>query len=334
MTLLEVGDLHVTYHSPRGVIPAVRGVDFTVEPGQTLGIAGESGCGKSTLALALLRLLPGTAEVTGQVRLSGEDVLTMTWGRLRAVRWAGASIVFQGAMHSLNPVHRVGRQIAEPILLHENVPEAEARRRAVHLLGQVGLPAWRAGSYPHELSGGQRQRVMIAMALACNPDLIIADEATTALDVMVQAQVLDLIANLVAQRGVGLIMISHDLSVLSAHCQRVAVMYAGKVVELGAAHEVFTDAGHPYSDALASAFPAVGDVAARHRPRGLGGDPPDPADLPGGCSFHPRCPVAVARCRSTEPRLLPIGVSSRRSACLVAQQGGPVRPGPAKEALT
>ncbi|MQA24029.1 MAG: ATP-binding cassette domain-containing protein [Micromonosporaceae bacterium] len=334
MTLLEVRDLHVTYHSSRGVIPAVRGVDITVEPGQTLGVAGESGCGKSTLALALLRLLPKSAEVTGQVRLNGDDVLTMTWGQLRAVRWAGASIVFQGAMHSLNPVHRVARQIAEPILLHENVSEAEAHGRAVELLGQVGLPAWRARSYPHELSGGQRQRVMIAMALACEPDLIIADEATTALDVMVQAQVLDLIADLVAQRGVGLVMISHDLSVLSAHCQRVAVMYAGKVVELGAAHDVFADARHPYSDALASAFPVIGDVAARHRPRGLGGDPPDPADLPGGCSFHPRCPVAVAECRAAEPQLLPIGASPRLSACFVAQQGKPVRPGTVKEPVT
>ncbi|MGH3658517.1 MAG: oligopeptide/dipeptide ABC transporter ATP-binding protein, partial [Micromonosporaceae bacterium] len=165
------------------------------------------------------------------------------------------------------------------------------------------------------------------------PDLIIADEATTALDVMVQAQVLNLIADLVSQRDVGLVMISHDLSVLSAHCQRVAVMYAGKVVELGHAHEVFASPRHPYSDALASAFPVIGDVAARHRPRGLGGDPPDPADLPSGCTFHPRCPVATAECRTTEPQLLPIDGPSRQSACLVAQQGGAVRPDTAKEAV-
>ncbi len=334
MTLLEVRDLHVTYHSSRGVIPAVRGVDITVGPGQSLGIAGESGCGKSTLALALLRLLPKSAEVTGQVLVNGEDVLTMKWGRLRAVRWAGASIVFQGAMHSLNAVHRVGKQVAEPILLHEDVSEAEAHGRAVDLLGQVGLPAWRARSYPHELSGGQRQRVMIAMALACDPDLIIADEATTALDVMVQAQVLDLIADLVAQRDVGLVMISHDLSVLSAHCQRAAVMYAGKVVELGAAHDVFADAWHPYSDALASAFPVIGDTRARRRPRGLGGDPPDPADIPSGCSFHPRCPVAIEKCRTVEPKLLPVAGPSRLSACLVAQAGKPIRPGEVKETVT
>ena len=325
MTLLEVRDLRVTYHSSRGVIPAVRGVDITLGPGDTLGIAGESGCGKSTLALGLLRLLPKSAEVTGQVLINGEDVLTMKWGRLRAVRWAGASIVFQGAMHSLNAVHRVGKQIAEPILLHEDVSEPEAHSRAVALLGQVGLPPWRAGRYPHEMSGGQRQRVMIAMALACNPDLIIADEATTALDVMVQAQVLDLIADLVAQRGVGLIMISHDLSVLSAHCQRAAVMYAGKVVELGGAHDEFADARHPYSDALASAFPVIGDTQARRRPRGLGGDPPDPTEIPSGCSFHPRCPVAVAECRTIEPELLSVGDPSRLSACLVAQQGKPIR---------
>jgi peptide/nickel transport system ATP-binding protein len=333
MTLLEVRDLHVTYHGSRGAIPAVRGVDITVDAGQTLGIAGESGCGKSTLALALLRLLPKSTQVTGEVLLRGEDVLTMKWGRLRSVRWAGASIVFQGAMHSLNAVRRVGGQIAEPILLHEMVTESEAEQRAADLLTQVGLPAWRARSYPHELSGGQRQRVMIAMALACHPDLIIADEATTALDVMIQAQVLDLIADLVAQRDVGLIMISHDLSVLSAHCQRAAIMYAGKVVELGTAHEVFANARHPYSDALASAFPVIGDTSARRRPRGLGGDPPDPADIPSGCSFHPRCPVAVAECRTVEPQLLSVG-PARLSACLVAQQGKPIRPNEVREPVT
>ncbi|GAA5021866.1 oligopeptide/dipeptide ABC transporter ATP-binding protein [Actinopolymorpha pittospori] len=313
--LLDVRDLAITYHGARGDIPAVRGVNLTLQPGDTLGIAGESGCGKSSLALALLRLLPAGTTVEGQIRIDDEDVLDMSWGRLRALRWAGASIVFQGAMHALNPVHRIGRQIAEPILLHEKVSEAEANQRVDELLTQVGLPTWRARSYPHELSGGQRQRIMIAMALACSPRLIIADEATTALDVMIQAQVLELLGTLVAERGIALLMISHDLSVLSANCRRLAVMYAGQVVELGPAGKVFTDPLHPYSGALASAFPSVGDPAARGRPRGLGGDPPDPAALPSGCPFHPRCPVVLPECASTPVPLRAAG-PDRVAACL------------------
>jgi peptide/nickel transport system ATP-binding protein len=314
--LLDVRDLAVTYHGSRGDVPAVRGVDLTLDVGETLGIAGESGCGKSTLALALLRLLPPGTTVTGHVLLDGNDVLAMSWGQLRAVRWAGTSIVFQGAMHALNPVHRIGRQIAEPILLHEKVGEAQAHRRVLGLLTQVGLPTWRAASYPHELSGGQRQRVTIAMALACSPRLIIADEATTALDVMIQAQVLDLIATLVTERGIGLLMISHDLSVLSSTCARLAVMYAGRVVEVGSARSVVTSPAHPYAGALAAAFPTIGDSGSRGRPRGLGGDPPDPAATPSGCPFHPRCPVALPECSTTDVRLWPVDGDDRRAACV------------------
>ncbi|MER6771403.1 ABC transporter ATP-binding protein [Streptomyces bacillaris] len=312
--LLEVRNLTVTYG---GTVPAVRGVDLRVEAGQKLGIAGESGCGKSTLALALLRLLPATAKLTGEILLDGEDVLTMKWGRLRAVRWAGASIVFQGAMHSLNAVHRVGDQIAEPILLHNaKATPAAARKRAGELLEQVGLPAARAQAYPHELSGGQRQRVMIAMALACDPRLIIADEPTTALDVMIQAQILRLIEQLVADQDVGLIMISHDLAVLADTCDRLSVMYAGRVVEEGPARQVYAEARHPYGRALSAAFPRIGDLASRRAPRGLPGDPPDPAALPGGCTFHPRCPVALDSCATEDQELREAG-GERRAACVL-----------------
>jgi peptide/nickel transport system ATP-binding protein len=314
--LLEIRDLSVTYRTADGDLPAVREVDLDLAPGEKLGIAGESGCGKSTLALALLRLLPATATVSGRIQFDGEDVTTMRWGRLRAVRWAGASIVFQGAMHSLNAVRRIGSQIAEPILLHEKVTQGEADRRVADLLLQVGLPADRARAYPHELSGGQRQRVMIAMALACNPKLIIADEPTTALDVMVQAQILRLIEALVADHGISLMIISHDLSVLAGTCDRIAVMYAGRVVERGPARAVFRDARHPYSAALSAAFPRVGDEASRLAPSGLAGDPPDPSDLPGGCSFHPRCPAVREVCPTVEPRLWPAG-DSRSAACVL-----------------
>jgi peptide/nickel transport system ATP-binding protein len=316
MPLLELRDLAITYRTEGGPIPAVRGVSLSVEAGQTLGVAGESGCGKSTIAASILRLLPASARVTGQILFNGEDVVTMKWGRLRAVRWAGASIIFQGAMHSLNPVQRIGTQIAEPILLHTQASTpAQAQRRVRELLGQVGLPTRRADSYPHELSGGQKQRVMIAMALACEPNLIIADEPTTALDVMIQAQVLSLIGTLVSEHGIGLIMISHDLSVLADTCDRLAVMYAGRIVEQGPAHEVFAGARHPYARALAWAFPVIGDPRTRLSPRGLPGDPPDPANVPSGCSFHPRCSVAIPECSTREMELWPAG-EKRLAACV------------------
>ncbi|WP_030979808.1 ABC transporter ATP-binding protein [Streptomyces sp. NRRL S-1824] len=315
--LLEVRDLSVTY---AGGAQAVRGVNLTVDAGRKLGIAGESGCGKSTLALALLRLLPARTKVTGEILLNGEDVLAMKWGQVRAVRWAGASIVFQGAMHSLNAVHRIGDQIAEPILLHKKATPAGAKKKAGELLEHVGLPAARANAYPHELSGGQRQRVMIAMALACDPDLIIADEPTTALDVMIQAQILRLIEQLVSQQDLGLIMISHDLAVLSDTCDRLAVMYAGRVVEEGPSTAVFENAQHPYSKALSGAFPRIGDRSSRFAPRGLPGDPPDPSALPAGCTFHPRCPVALDSCTTQDQELRDAG-AARRAACVLVEPG-------------
>ncbi|MEV6287837.1 ABC transporter ATP-binding protein [Kribbella sp. NPDC051770] len=314
MSLLELDELSVTYRiSGGGEVPAVRGVSLDLNAGEALGVVGESGSGKSSLAMAILRLLPRDARVGGKILLDGDDVLTMSWGKLRAVRWAEASIVFQGAQHGLNPVRRVGEQIAEPLLVHKLAAPEKARKRVAELLDQVGLPAWRAKSYPHELSGGQRQRVMIAMALACEPRLIIADEPTTALDVMVQAQVLTLIRELVAAEDIALLMISHDLSVLADLCDRLAVMYAGRVVEAGPSSGAFA---HPYSRALSAAFPTIGDPASRLAPKGLGGDPPDPAALPPGCVFHPRCAVALETCSTVEVELRPAG-DRRTAACVL-----------------
>jgi peptide/nickel transport system ATP-binding protein len=319
-SVLDIRDLSVSYRTAEGPLPAVRGVDLTVAPGEVVGIAGESGCGKSTVASTVLRLQPADAEVTGQVLVSGADVMAARWGDLRALRWAQASIVFQGALHSLNPVHRVGDQIAEPIQVHEpGLPDKEVTGRVGELLEQVGLPRDRARSYPHQLSGGQRQRVMVAMALACRPRLVVADEPTTALDVMVQAQILDLLSGLVRDLGVGLVIISHDLSVLADVCDRVVVMYAGRVVETGTSTQVFTDPLHPYARALSDAFPRIGDPAARYAPAGLPGDPPDPRDLPAGCSFAPRCPRAVPACLTAEPPLLDLP-GGRRAACIRVEQ--------------
>jgi peptide/nickel transport system ATP-binding protein len=302
--LLRMEGLSVTYHTEEGPLPAVRDVDLTVDRGEVVGVAGESGCGKSTLASTVLRLQPTSATVTGKVLVDGDDVLTMRWGDLRALRWAGASIVFQGALHSLNAVRRVGQQLAEPIRLHDpSVGDAEVDRRVDELLEQVGLPSSRARAYPHQLSGGQRQRVMIAMALACRPALVVADEPTTALDVMVQAQVLEVLSTLVKELGVGMLLISHDLSVLAEMSDRIAVMYGGRVVEQGPADQLFRDPLHPYTAALGASFPRVGDPAARYAPAGLAGDPPDPRALPPGCSFHPRCPIAVDSCTGAEPPL-------------------------------
>jgi peptide/nickel transport system ATP-binding protein len=319
--VLSVRDLHVTYRSSAGPVPAVRGVDLELAVGETLGLAGESGCGKSTLAGALLRLLPRDARVTGEVLLEGEDVLTMRPGRLRAVRWTELAIVFQGALHTLNPVQRVGRQIGEAIELHTpRGKRPSTAARVGELLELVGLPARRAQDYPHQLSGGQRQRIMIALALACSPRLLVADEPTTALDVMVQAQVLRLLNNLQRELGLAVIFITHDLSTLAATCRRLAVMYAGRIVEEGLSQEVFAGAAHPYTRVLAAAFPVIGDPAFRMAPSGLPGDPPDPRELPSGCPFHPRCPDVRDVCPSAEVELWDAG-PGRRAACVQVLDG-------------
>ncbi len=316
MSVLEVNDLRVTYSTMAGGVPAVRGVDMRIDKGEVLGLAGESGCGKSTIASALLRLHPKGTKIEGTVLLDGEDILTMSPGRLRAVRWSGASIVFQGAMHAMNPVKRIGEQLAEPIVVHKQADDKQARVRVGALLEQVGLPARRIDDYPHELSGGQKQRVMIAMALACGPSLVIADEPTTALDVMVQAQVLKLLKELQHDLGLAMMFITHDLSVLVEVSDRLAIMYAGKIVEEGPAATVFESPAHPYTAALAAAFPAIGDERFRGKPSGLPGDPPNPRSIPNGCSFHERCPEAFDDCKELNPDLYASG-DGRRAACLL-----------------
>ena len=318
MSLLSTRDLTVTYQTQGGPVPAVRGVDLEIDRGEVLGLAGESGCGKSSIAGAILRLHPKTARIGGTILLDGKNVLELPPGKLRALRWTGASIVFQGAMHAMNPVQRIGAQIAEAITTHRQADEREALVRAGDLLEQVGLPGRRIDDYPHELSGGQKQRVMIATALACSPSLVIADEPTTALDVMVQAQVLKLLKRLQRELGLAMLFITHDLSVLVEVSDRLAIMYAGKIIEEGPAQRVFYEPEHPYTKALAASFPQIGDPRFRKAPSGLGGDPPDPQQMPGGCPFHPRCPDVFEPCRDVVPSLYPAG-EGRRAACLLVE---------------
>jgi peptide/nickel transport system ATP-binding protein len=328
MSVLSVSDLHVTYRTQGGDVPAVRGVSFDIPKGTVLGLAGESGCGKSTIAGAILRLHSAKTKIEGNITLDGQDVLQLTPGKLRALRWTGASIIFQGALHALNPVRRIGDQIVEAIRIHGLAGEREAKVRAGELLEQVGLPSRRIDDYPHELSGGQKQRVMIAMALACNPSLVIADEPTTALDVMVQAQVLRLLKTLQHDLGLAMLFITHDLSVLVEVSDRLAVMYAGKIIEEGAANQVFHSPVHPYTQALAAAFPEIGDARFRGRPEGLGGDPPDPQAIPSGCAFHPRCAKRFEPCDDIVPELWDAG-ERRTAACLLA----PGAPAPATQGV-
>lgn len=268
---LVFDDVSITYSSrtSRGDIPAVANVSLELPAGSTLGIAGESGSGKSTLILSVLRLLPDNATLTGRVLVGGTDIAELNFGQMRAVRWSEAAIVFQGALHSLNPVRPVGKQILEALNLHvkdEWRSEAERKARVLSLLEQVDLDAQIAQAYPHELSGGQKQRVMIAMALACDPDIIIADEPTTALDVIVQAQILTRLRELVEARGISLLMISHDLSVLATACERIAIMKQGKIVEVGPAEQICTQPKESYTQQLADAFPTIGDPESRLNP--------------------------------------------------------------------
>jgi peptide/nickel transport system ATP-binding protein len=317
MSLLEVEDLSIRFRTGAGYVQAVDRVSLRLERGEMLGIAGESGCGKTTTALALPRLLPETAETTsGRVRLDGRELFALTEREMEGVRWREVAFVFQGAMNALNPVLSVGSQILEPIRLHEpDTSERVARTRVAELLEQVGIPAQRGREYPHEFSGGMRQRVMIAMALACGPKLLIADEPVTALDVMVQAQILELLRRLRDELGIAMILISHDLSVIAEACDRAVVMYAGRVAEQGSVEAIFERPAHPYTRALIGAFPDV--TGERILVNGIPGAPPDLRTPIVGCPFVERCAVAIDVCRGTEPPLRAIG-DGHAAACHLA----------------
>ena len=302
MALLEVRNLDVTLQTQRGPARAVRDVSFTLERGQTLGLVGESGCGKSITAMSLMGLLPENAKVGGSIRLEGREIVGLPERQLCELRGDRIGMIFQEPMTALNPVHTVGRQVAEPLRLHRGLSAAAARKEAIALLDRVGIPdaARRIDAYPHQFSGGQRQRITIAMALACGPDLLIADEPTTALDVTIQRQILDLIRELVAERGMALILISHDLGVIAQNVQRVMVMYGGSVVEDGPTASVFANRMHPYTLGLFAARPGL-RTAKGQRLATIPGTVPELVDLPKGCPFAGRCGFTIPECHETVP---------------------------------
>jgi peptide/nickel transport system ATP-binding protein len=306
--LLEVENLGIQLSTSRGPAQAVREVSFVLKRGETLGLVGESGCGKSITALALMGLLPESAGVSGSIKLDGNELVGLPDADYCKLRGNRISMIFQEPMTALNPMHTIGRQIAEPLRRHKNFSAAQARKEAIALLDRVGLPdaAGRVDAYPHQFSGGQRQRVTIAIALACQPDLLIADEPTTALDVTIQGQILDLIADLVTERGMAMILISHDLGVIAENVRRMMVMYGGTVVESGATDGVFSRMGHPYTQGLFRARPRLGAKKGT-RLKTISGTVPELADLPTGCPFADRCPLVESRCRAALPAAIDVG---------------------------
>ena len=321
MALLDVNDLRTAFHTRNGIVRAVDGISFRIDRGETLGIVGESGSGKSVACLSLLGLVPQPpGRIAGGAVLEGVDLLSCPKEVLRGIRGRRVAMIFQDPMTSLNPYMTVEAQLMEPLLIHQQIDRAAAARMALEALREVGVPEaeQRIRSYPHQFSGGMRQRVMIAMALIGKPDLLIADEPTTALDVTVQAQILDLIAQQQRQRGVAVILISHDLSVVAGFCDRVMVMYAGKVVETAHTRTIFREPKHPYTRALQRSRPALQAKGAELYV--IPGLPPDPSRPVPGCSFAPRCEFAVADCGSAEIQLKDVG-SDQASACLRVQRG-------------
>jgi peptide/nickel transport system ATP-binding protein len=302
MSLLEVKNLKTYFFTPFGVVKAVDDVSFTLKKGVALGLAGESGCGKTTTAYSLMKLVPLPGRIVGgEINFKGEDILQYNDDQIKDLRWKEISMVFQGAMASLNPLYKIGNQIAEPIIYHEQVDKNDAMDRAKELLELVGIEQSRVDNYPWELSGGMRQRAMIAMALANYPTLLIADEPTTALDVIVSAQVMDLIKDLRTKLDLSMLLITHDISVIAQTCDELAIMYAGKLVEKTDVSSIFDTPLHPYSYALIRSFPTI--KGERKQLEGIDGDPSDLIDPPPGCRFAPRCPFVKSVCSQVEPLL-------------------------------
>ena len=319
MSLLEVSDLHVWFDLPEGQqVHAVQGVSFALDPGDRFGLVGESGCGKTTTILATMGLLPPTASVSGEVRVDGQNILAGGEDSARGYRWKDIAMVFQGAMNALNPVKKVGWQIAEPMAFHGIAQGAAARRRAGELLEMVGIQAAAAERYPHEFSGGMRQRASIAMALACQPRILLADEPTTALDVMVQAQILDLLTRLSSELGLALVLVTHDLPVVAQTCDRAAVMYAGEIVEYGPMEMLFHQPRHPYTRLL---FEATPDLYGDSEVVSIGGAPPRLDRPMAGCPFQPRCDVVLSRCAEEHPVLRLVG-PGHEAACHHTERAG------------
>jgi oligopeptide/dipeptide ABC transporter ATP-binding protein len=317
--LLEIRDLRTYFRTPAGLARSVDGVSFDVGAGETLGLVGESGCGKSVTALSILRLVqpPGRIEPGSSIRFEGREIVTMPDAELRGIRGNRVAMIFQEPMTALNPVFTVGEQIAEVVRVHERASRADAWRRAVEMLELMGIPgpAERAKQYPHQLSGGMRQRVMIAMALVMNPALVIADEPTTALDVTIQAQILELLRDLQGRLGTSILMITHDLGVVAETCRRVIVMYAGEVVEEAAVADLFAAPHHPYAEGLLHAMPRLGQSSERLAV--IPGTVPPPTSWPAGCRFRDRCPYSWERCEREHPPLYDVG-PAHRSRCHLA----------------
>jgi oligopeptide transport system ATP-binding protein len=323
--LLEVRDLHTEFRTGAGVVRAVDGVSYTVEPGESVAIVGESGSGKSVSAMSILRLIPNPpGRITqGAIMFAGRDLMTLSDEEMRNVRGSEIGMVFQEPMTSLNPVLTIGRQITETLEQHRGADRATADKRAVELLNLVGIadPQRRLKQYPHQLSGGMRQRIMIAIALACDPKLIIADEPTTALDVTIQAQILELMSGLTKRLGVALIIITHNLGVVARYARRVNVMYAGRIVESGTSAAIYHDPRHPYTMALLKSVPRL-DRPRQARLDPVEGQPPDLTRLDGGCSFRPRCRFAVEACAQSQPPLIQAGEAGHLSACFRSAELG------------
>lgn len=304
--IIEVKELEVAYLTEAGDIHAVNNVSFAIPRGTTFGLVGETGAGKTTTALSMLRLIQEPGEIqNGEILFKGGNLFDVSEKEMQLIRGAEISMIFQDPMTALNPVHTIGAQIAEVIRLHQDCSKGETLERAAQMLEKVGIPADRVGDYPHQLSGGMKQRVVIAIALACNPELLIADEPTTALDVTVQAQVLEMINGLKEEYNTAMLLITHDLGIVAETCDTVGIMYAGEIVEMGSLEQIFDQTTHPYTKGLFASIPKLDEDVARLSP--IAGLMPDPANLPEGCKFHPRCPYASEVCKQQSPELRDLG---------------------------